>query len=87
MKPLITGLGIHGHLSPQTVFSSIDHTGRYAFSNQPIIAQWNLARLAETLLPLLDKKVDNAIEIAKETINSFNQSYNVKMAGNDAAQN
>ena len=39
---------------PATVFSSIDHGGRYAYGNQPHIAQWNLARLAETLLPLLD---------------------------------
>ena len=39
---------------PATVFSSIDHGGRYAYGNQPPIAQWNLARLAETLLPLID---------------------------------
>ena len=39
---------------PATVFSSIDHGGRYAYGNQPRIAQWNLARLAETLLPLFD---------------------------------
>ena len=39
---------------PATVFSSIDHDGRYAYANQPAIGQWNLARLAETLLPLID---------------------------------
>ena len=39
---------------PNTVFSSIDHSGRYAYANQPAIAQWNLARFAETLLPLID---------------------------------
>ena len=39
---------------PATVFSSIDHAGRYAYGNQPTIAQWNLARLGETLLPLID---------------------------------
>src|SRR6185312_3738613 len=39
---------------PNTVFSSVDHRGRYAFRNQPVIAQWNLARLAEALLPLID---------------------------------
>ena len=49
---------------PATVFSSIDHGGRYAFGNQPAIAQWNLARLAETLLPLFDADLDTAIEIA-----------------------
>ena len=42
--------------NPETVFSSIDHHGRYAFLNQPSIAKWNLARFAETLLPLIDKK-------------------------------
>ncbi len=40
---------------PETVFSSIDHGGRYAYGNQPQIAQWNLARLAESLLPLVDR--------------------------------
>ena len=39
---------------PATVFSSIDTRGRYAYANQPKIAQWNLARLAETLVPLID---------------------------------
>ncbi len=39
---------------PDTVFSSIDHNGRYAYANQPLIARWNLARLAEALLPLID---------------------------------
>jgi uncharacterized protein YdiU (UPF0061 family) len=38
---------------PQTVFSSIDHGGRYAYGNQPGVAQWNLARLADTLVPLV----------------------------------
>ena len=46
---------------PGAVFSSIDRMGRYAYANQPAIAQWNLARLAETLLPLLD---DDAEQIA-----------------------
>ena len=45
---------------PATVFSSIDHLGRYAYGNQPRIAQWNLARLAETLLPLLAEDEDQA---------------------------
>ena len=45
---------------PATVFSSIDHGGRYAYGNQPHIAQWNLARLAEALLPLFDADTDAA---------------------------
>src|SRR5207342_3332975 len=46
---------------PATVFSSIDHGGRYAFGNQPPIAQWNLSRLAETLIPLIDDDTDAAV--------------------------
>lgn len=45
---------------PKTVFSSIDKNGRYAFSNQPLIARWNMARLAETLLPLINNDADKA---------------------------
>jgi uncharacterized protein YdiU (UPF0061 family) len=56
---------------PRTVFSSIDHHGRYAFGNQPRIAQWNLARFADTLLPLLDDNHDKALALAEETINQF----------------
>jgi serine/tyrosine/threonine adenylyltransferase len=56
---------------PRTVFSSIDHQGRYAFANQPTIAQWNLARLAETLLPLIDADTDRAVSLALEIIEPF----------------
>ncbi len=56
---------------PATVFSSIDTRGRYAFGNQPGIAQWNLARLAETLLPLLDSDTKRAVELAMEVIQGF----------------
>jgi uncharacterized protein YdiU (UPF0061 family) len=56
---------------PNTVFSSIDHGGRYAYVNQPAIAQWNLARLAETLLPLIDSDSDKAIRLATEVVESF----------------
>ena len=56
---------------PETVFSSIDHGGRYAFANQPRIAQWNLARLAETLLPLIDSNTDAAIEAATAVLEAF----------------
>ena len=53
------------------VFSSIDSRGRYAYSNQPSIAQWNLVRFAETLLPLIDAKEERAVELATESINAF----------------
>jgi len=56
---------------PDTVFSSIDHAGRYAYSNQPAIAQWNLARLAETLLPLLDLDQQKGIAIAMEALGDY----------------
>lgn len=56
---------------PATVFSSIDTHGRYAFGNQPSIAQWNLARFAETLLPLLHPKQDRAISLAEEVLGRF----------------
>ena len=63
---------------PQTVFSSIDELGRYAYFNQPSITKWNLARFAECLIPLIDPKKEKAIEIATETINSFDKSYETK---------
>jgi serine/tyrosine/threonine adenylyltransferase len=56
---------------PTTVFSSIDHGGRYAYGNQPPIAQWNLARLAEAMLPLFDPNVDRAIERATSALDRF----------------
>ena len=52
---------------PDTVFSSIDAWGRYAFGNQPAIAGWNLARLAETLLPLLSENLDEGITLVEES--------------------
>lgn len=60
---------------PKTVYSSIDTHGRYAYANQPVIAQWNLARLAETLLPLIDEDGDRAIQLATEAIESFSPRY------------
>jgi len=57
--------------SPATVFSSIDHMGRYAYGNQPRIAHWNLARLAETLLPLLSEEQDQAVAQAQEALSGF----------------
>lgn len=56
---------------PDTVFSSIDFYGRYAYKNQPPIALWNLARFAETLLPLLDQDQNKALQIAKEALADF----------------
>lgn len=53
---------------PKAVFSAIDRSGRYAFSNQPYIAQWNLARLAEALLPLIDPDLEKAVEAARDVI-------------------
>jgi len=61
--------------NPETVFSSIDHRGRYAYLNQPVIAQWNLLRFAETLLPLIHNNQDKAIQIVNETINNFTIIY------------
>lgn len=58
-----------------TVFSSIDRNGRYAYSNQPGIAHWNLARLAEALLPLLDSDENTAVEMAKESLGIFPKSF------------
>ncbi|UWG99304.1 YdiU family protein [Dehalobacter sp. DCM] len=60
---------------PATVFSSIDTQGRYAYGNQPPIAAWNLARFAETLLPLLAEDKDNAIQLAQEAIDEFEGLY------------
>jgi uncharacterized protein YdiU (UPF0061 family) len=56
---------------PATVFSSIDSAGRYAYGNQPPIAQWNLARLAEAMLPLFDGNMDRAVERATAALERF----------------
>jgi len=63
---------------PKTVFSSIDKYGRYAFSNQPPITKWNLARLAECLIPLIDKSEDYAIKLATDLIDNFKNVYEDK---------
>lgn len=60
---------------PQAVFSSIDQNGRYSFSNQPAIAQWNLARFAETLLPLFGAEQDQSIALATESINAYSAKF------------
>ncbi|MFO1469495.1 MAG: YdiU family protein [Turneriella sp.] len=61
---------------PATVFSSIDQHGRYAFGNQPRIASWNLARFAETLLPLFDADEKKAIELGQAALTEFGESFN-----------
>ena len=61
--------------APDTVYSSIDRQGRYAYANQPGIARWNLARLAEALLPLVDEDADRAVAQVTEIINAFPDLY------------
>lgn len=60
---------------PSTVYSSIDHYGRYAYGNQPKIAAWNLARFAETLLPLIDSDQEKARDLATIELESFSGKY------------
>jgi serine/tyrosine/threonine adenylyltransferase len=60
---------------PGTVFSSIDRQGRYAYGNQARIAHWNLARLAEAWVPLLDEEENRGIEIAKEALGIFPERF------------
>jgi uncharacterized protein YdiU (UPF0061 family) len=60
---------------PNAVFSSIDRNGRYAYSNQAPIAQWNMARFAETLLPLIDSNLDRAVAVATDAVNDFSPRF------------
>ncbi|MCW2689508.1 MAG: hypothetical protein JWR37_4398 [Mycobacterium sp.] len=60
---------------PVTVYSSIDHGGRYAYGNQPRAAVWNLARLAETLLPLITDDGEQAVALAEESLTGFRPQY------------
>ncbi len=60
---------------PATVYSSIDHGGRYAYGNQPVVAEWNLARLAEALLPLLHDDQEQAVALAVESLGGFRGQY------------
>lgn len=73
-----------GAYHPGTVFSSIDRKGRYAFANQAPIAQWNMARLAETLLPLIDSDQDAAVAKVEPLIiamsTQFQHAFNTMMA-------
>lgn len=63
------------YYSPSAVFSSIDDSGRYAYANQPFIGGWNLARLAESLLPLLDENEEKAKMAANRLLESYYQSH------------
>jgi serine/tyrosine/threonine adenylyltransferase len=63
------------------VFSSIDEYGRYAYSNQPKVAQWNLARLAETMVPLLDESEDKAVALANDLISAFPEIHEREYLG------
>ncbi len=60
---------------PNKVFSSIDYHGRYSFNNQPGIAQWNLARFAESILPLIHNDTNKSVELANEVINKFPEQF------------
>ena len=60
---------------PATVYSSIDEGGRYAYGNQPVVAEWNLARLAEALLPLLHDDPEEAVARAVESLGAFRGQY------------
>ena len=64
--------------NPETVFSSIDQQGRYAFLNQPKIIKWNIARFAECLIPLISENEDVAINLATEALDKFEQNYETK---------
>ncbi|MEH6446613.1 MAG: YdiU family protein [Oceanospirillaceae bacterium] len=61
--------------NPSQVFSSIDRQGRYAYANQPSIGKWNLARFAETLLPLIDEDEDKAVQLATEAVEKFDEKF------------
>ncbi|ORB64711.1 protein adenylyltransferase SelO [Mycolicibacterium tusciae] len=65
---------------PEAVFSSIDSWGRYAYGNQPSIAGWNLARFAETLLPLIDTDQNRAVELAQESLTGFGAQLQAALA-------
>lgn len=71
---------------PATVYSSIDETGRYAYRNQPLIAEWNLTRLAESLLPLLHEDQEQAVAQAQEALAAFRPQYSAAWSTGMAAK-
>ncbi|SNY41992.1 Uncharacterized conserved protein YdiU, UPF0061 family [Arsukibacterium tuosuense] len=70
----------------KTVFSAIDRRGRYAFGNQPAVAQWNLTRLAEAMLPLLNTEQAEAIQLATAALENFSQLYHLNYRQRMAAK-
>ncbi len=71
---------------PATVYSSIDQGGRYAYGNQPAVAQWNLARLAEALLPLLHEDEEQAVALAQDALGDFRDEYQAAWTAGAAAK-
>lgn len=71
---------------PAAVYSSIDTQGRYAYGRQPGIAQWNLARLAEALLPLIDSDTDAAVAAVTEVLSDFGRRYDDAASAGMAAK-
>ncbi len=71
---------------PQKTFSSIDHTGRYAWDKQPFIALWNLTRLAEALLPLFASETDSAITLAEAELKNFMPQFEAAFEAGMAAK-
>ena len=60
---------------PNTFFSSIDYNGRYSYKNQPIITKWNIARFAESIIPLIDKNKETSIKLATEVLELFDKYF------------
>ena len=71
---------------PAAVYSSIDEGGRYAYGNQPVVAEWNLARLAEALLPLLHDDEEQAVALAVESLGAFRRQYSAAWSAGMAAK-
>ena len=71
---------------PATVFSSIDETGRYSYRNQPVMAEWNLTRLAESLLPLFHDQQEQAVAQAQEALAAFRRQYSAAWSAGMAAK-
>jgi serine/tyrosine/threonine adenylyltransferase len=67
------------HYDANTVFSSIDHGGRYAHGNQPAAAQWNLARFAETLLPFIGPDMGKSVELATAVVKDFMPYFDARL--------
>jgi uncharacterized protein YdiU (UPF0061 family) len=65
---------------PAAVYSSVDEAGRYAYRNQPVVAEWNLARFAESLLPLLHEDQEKAVQLAVESLDDFRRRYSAAWA-------